>query len=187
MKIKKFDNFLNENKYPNVNIQGGDSQDTAIPDDTMRLDIINKYFPFKDVSGYTVWEQGEVNLTFDNGAMTVKGKYRTNDDTMPSILTIGDDSYEFNWHPWGQMSSIDFDTFDGEIKEIKESIGKWTLSLSHEGYALFNIGEFSSEEEALNKLSEYKICLIKGKQYDGKTIKESRISKTITIQDSKSF
>lgn len=128
--IKKFADFINENKYPNVNIDGGGGDhEHALVDDTERLDIIKKYFPFSNVEGYTKWEEGLVDLTFDNGAMFIKGKYDTENDTMPANFIIGDESYVINWHPWGQMGSIDLLQFEEEIKNVKESIGKWTLSL----------------------------------------------------------
>lgn len=44
---------------------------------------------------------------------------------------------------------------------------------THEGYALFNIGEYNSKEEALNKAHEYNVCLIQGKQHEGKTVKRN--------------
>jgi hypothetical protein len=173
-KIIRFVDFLNEGLYDNVKVEGGD-QDQAIEEDHRRLNIIAKYLPFNSVTGYTKWEEGLVHLIFDDGRMTIDGKYISGEDIMPSTLTIGDEQFEFNWHPWGQMGSTDFDQFEKEIKEIKESIGKWTVSVTHEGYAIFNIGEFSSEEEALKKVKEYNISLIKGKQMDGKLIKDNKI------------
>ena len=174
MHIKKFDDFIVE-KYDNVTIDGGGGdRDLAIKDDHDRLDIINKYFPFNNVSGRTAWEEGIVDLSFDDGKITIKGKYVPNEDIMPSTFSIDDESYKFNWHPFDGMGSINMEKFESEIKSIYEDTHGFSLCLSHEGYSLFNIGDdFKSEEEALNKLKEYEITLVKGKQMEGKLLKKN--------------
>ena len=174
MYIKKFGDYIVE-KYDNVKIDGGGGdQEHAIKDDHDRLDIINKYFPFNTVSGKTSWEEGIVDLSFDDGRMTIKGQYITGEDIMPSTLSIGEESYDFNWHPYDGMGGTNIEEFEREIKSIYEDTQAFSLCLSHEGYSVFNIGDnFKSEEEALNKLKEYQITLVKDVQMEGKRLKRN--------------
>jgi hypothetical protein len=92
---------------------------------------------------------------------------------MPSIFTINDGKsydYQFNWHPYA-MSGVDIHQFEKDIKNIYDNYNTFTLVVSHDNYGIFNLGEFKNEEEALNKLKEYTIVIERGKNSEGKLLK----------------
>lgn len=177
MYIKKFGTFIVE-KYEGVIINGGDN-DKASNEDHKKLDIINKYFPFAEISGKSDWQPGIINLSFDEGRFTIKGEYNDNESIMPSILTINDSgesyNYKFNWHSYNAGGGTNFEDFENEIKNIYENYNTFSLVVANENYGVFNIGEFKTEEEALNKLKECSIILERGKHVEGKLLNNFKI------------
>ena len=125
--VKKFQSFIKESiqTYSNVTIDTGDDADK---DEPKKFEIIKKYFPFNEVSGTIKWEEGTVDLNFDNGKFLIKGKYDPTTETLPSIFTINGDQYitkyNINFHFHGSMSGQDLTKFENEIKK-KEGIGSY--------------------------------------------------------------
>ena len=96
MKIKKFKFFESGSsiKYDDVIVDTGDDLET---DELKKFDIIKKYFPYEHVSGIIDYEEGIVDLNFDN-KFTIRGHYHEKTQTLPSILTYDQNEYDLNFH-----------------------------------------------------------------------------------------
>jgi hypothetical protein len=167
--IKSFQNFLNENKetesYSNtIEFKTEGDYDIEIEDLHTQLDIINKYFPFKSVSGIYDTEVG-VNLKFDNG-IQIKGKFIDDPRFVDFIVDfiINDKIYDLKIYPFAELGGLDSKTFEEEIKNIYEIKNLVSIVIANQGYAAASI--------TINKndLEDYKILLVDGVQVEGKRL-----------------
>jgi hypothetical protein len=166
--IKKF-----ENLYNNSNIKFDVEDDSEIEEINLKLNIINKYFPFNEVSGTVSYTNGIVYLIFNNGEFIISGKYDEKTETQPSIFLKNEDEITFNFHKFSKLSGADLKDFENEIKNIKDNIDKYTICVENEGYAIFNMCVVDSLEEAIKKIDDYKISIVKGSQVEGKIINKT--------------
>jgi hypothetical protein len=167
--IKSFQNFLNENKetesYSNtIEFKTEGEYDIEIEDLHTQLDIINKYFPFKSVSGIYDTEVG-VNLKFDNG-IQIKGKFIDDPFFVDFIVDfiINDKIYDLKIYPFAELGGLDSKTFEEGIKNIYEIQNLVSIVIANQGYAAASI--------TINKndLEDYKILLVDGVQVEGKRL-----------------
>ncbi len=185
--IKKTLRRLNENsvpinKYTSVQLVNFDDAQTYLNDEEKKLDIIKKYFPFQNVKGFIDADKNINQLIFDNG-IEIKGTFQA--DNNISSFTIEGNEYEFNYHPWGAMGSVDFQIFEESIKNIFDSENTYTICLGHENYSIINLTTVKSMEQVKNEIQDYGIYVVKGKQYEGKelgTTTGSKNSKVIKLK-----
>jgi hypothetical protein len=167
--IKSFQNFLNENKetesYSNtIEFKTEGEYDIEIEDLHTQLDIINKYFPFKSVSGIYDTEVG-VNLKFDNG-IQIKGKFIDDPFFVDFIVDfiINDKIYDLKIYPFAELGGLDSKTFEEGIKNIYEIQNLVSIVIANQGYAAASITINK------NELEDYKILLVDGVQVEGKRL-----------------
>jgi hypothetical protein len=183
--IKSFQNFLNENKetdsYSNtIEFKTLGDYEIEIEDLYTQLDIINKYFPFKSVSGIYDTEVG-VNLKFDNG-IQIKGKFIYNPLFFDFIVDfmIKDKTYDFIIYPVAELGGLNSKRFEEEIKKIYEIENFVSIVIANQGYAAASI--------TINKndIENYKILLVDGVQVEGKRLDDeyrgtNQIIKTLPL------
>jgi len=186
MLIKKFHTFNeNNNIWDNVNFS---SEFRLYPDEDEfeKFNIIKKYFYYEKVTGTDDWETGVVDLSFDDGKFTIKGKYDNNTETTPALFTIGSTSYNFVFHYHGTLGGQNMEKFEQEIKNIYDDENSYSICVASEGYVTQVLQVVSSKENAISASEEYSIYIVKGKQIDGKQLgktlmnnekDESRITK----------
>ena len=170
--IKNFQSFLNENQetesYSNtIDFKTAGEYEIEIEDLYTQLDIINKYFPFKSVSGIYDTEVG-VNLKFDNG-IQIKGKFEEDiDDPLFSDFIVDfmikDKTYDLKIYPFAELGGLDSKRFEEGIKKIYEIQNLVSIVIANQGYAAASI--------TINKndLEDYKIHLVDGVQVEGKLL-----------------
>lgn len=152
--IKKFESYT---KYPNVHITYDDKEN-----DFLKLDIINEYFPFQNISGIIDREKGIVDLTFDDGKFYIYGEYDEKTETMPSEFITEDSIILFNYHKFGAMGGDDIIDFKKELELIKNELNTWRIVLTHEGNIIFNAKSFESKYLALKEFDDYKLEVVRG-------------------------
>ncbi len=167
--IKSFQNFLNEKQetdsYSNtIDFKTEGDYEIEIEDLYTQLDIINKYFPFKSVSGIYDTEVG-VNLKFDNG-IQIKGKFIDDPLFFDFIVDfmIKDKTYDLKIYPFAELGGLDSKRFEEEIKRIYEIQNFVSIVIANQGYVAASI--------TINKndLEDYKILLVDGVQVEGKRL-----------------
>lgn len=160
----KIKHFINENNsYKNVIFKTEGEYDIEYADLIYKLNIINDFFPYKNVSGVYDSTDG-VNLKFDNGII-IKGSF----DSEPFIVQfmIDNEVYDLDIHPHGSLGEFDNTKFKDNIELIKKEINTITIAVVNGEYAVKTISIDKSE------LNDYKIYLIKGNITEGKLIKDN--------------
>jgi hypothetical protein len=170
MELRKFikttiREYLNENKsYANkIKFETNGDYEIEIQDLNDKLNIINKYFPFNNVSGYYNDYEG-TELFFDNH-IKIYGKF--NNEPFDVTMTIGNNEYEIDIHPFDTMGGFADYTFEKKIQSIYNEENTVSLVIGHEGYAVKSFSVNKSE------LDELKIYLVNGTQIEGKTLGET--------------
>jgi len=154
--------YLSENKSYSNNIKFetiGDYE-IEIQDLNNKLNIINKYFPFNNVSGYYNTDEG-TNLFFDDN-IEIKGVFNTEPFIVSMIL--GNNKYDIDIHPFDTMGGFANYTFEKEIKSIYNEENTISLVIGHEGYA---VKSYSVDKSKLHELKTY---LVNGTQIEGKIL-----------------
>jgi len=153
---------LNENKlFSNkIKFETAGDYEIEIKDLNDKLNIINKYFPFNNVSGYYSDYDG-IELFFDNN-IKIKGVF--NNEPFNVSMVIGNNEYEINIHPYDTMGGFEDNTFEKDIQSIYNEENTISLVIGQEGYA---IKSFSVNK---SQLDELKIYLVNGTQIEGKTL-----------------
>jgi hypothetical protein len=152
--------FLNESNSYNIKFETNGDYEIEVKILTNKLNIINKYFPFNNVTGYYIDDTG-TELNFDNDII-IKGTF--DEEHFNVHMMIGDIQYDINIHPFDGMGGFSDNIFEENIKIIYNEENTISLVLSHEGYAV--------KSYSINKLelSELKIFLVNGTQIEGKTL-----------------
>ena len=170
MLIKKFHTFNeNNNIWDNIKFSSDFRLD---PDENEfeKFNIIRKYFYYEKVTGIDDWETGEVNLSFDDGKFTIKGKYDNVTEEMPALFAINNTSYNFGFHFHGPLGGQNIEKFEQEIKKIYEDENSYSICVATKGYVTQVLQVVDSKETAIAKSDEYNIYIVKGKQLDGKQL-----------------
>ena len=167
MELRKFiattiREYLNENMEYSNNVKFLTSGDLDIEKETLiiQLNIINKYFPFKSVSGKYDSESG-VDLYFDNG-IQISGKF--NNEPFIVNIKINNNEYKFDIYPFNTMGGLDDNLLEKYVEEIYKEENSISLVIGHEGYGIKSI------TLTKNELNDYKIYLVNGTQIEGKIL-----------------
>ena len=125
--------YLNENNtYSNdIELLTSGEYDLDMEDLNHKLNIINKYFPFKYVKGKIDTEE-YIDISFDN-AMSIIG----NTDKEPYIVkfNIGNNVYDLDIHPHNSMGGFDNKIFEHNIELIHNNENCISIVISKGGYA----------------------------------------------------
>jgi hypothetical protein len=125
-----------------------------------KLDIIKKYFPFNNVTGYYDAVRG-VELTFDNN-IEVKGVF--NREPFLVSFSVNGNLYEIDIHPFDTLGGFDNLKFEADIKMVQKEEDTVSLVIGHDGYAEKSI---SVRKADLDNLKIYLVC---GTQVEGKLL-----------------
>jgi hypothetical protein len=157
--------YLNESKsYSNkIKFETNGDYEIEIQELNSKLNIIDKYFPFNNVSGYYDTEEG-TELSFDDN-IKIKGSF--NNEPFNVTIIIGNNEYEIDIHPWGSMGDFDHYTFEKDIKSIYNEENTISLVIGYDGYA---VKSFSVNKSQLDELKTY---LVNGTQIEGKILGET--------------
>jgi hypothetical protein len=167
MELKKFivttiREYLNENKsYSNtIKFETHGEYKIEIEDLNDKLNIINKYFPFNEVSGYYDGEEG-TELFFDNN-IKIKGTF--NNEPFNVNMIVDNNKYVIDIHPFDGMGGFSNYAFEEDIKSIYNEENTISLVIGQDGYA---VKSFSVNK---TQLDELKIYLVNGTQIEGKIL-----------------
>lgn len=159
--IKNISEYLNENKtYSNeIKFETHGDYEIEIKDLNSKLNIINKYFPFNNVSGYYNYEGTE--LSFDNN-IEIKGVF--SNEPFDVNMIIGVNEYKIDIHPFDTMGGFDNYIFEDIVKSIRNEENSISLIIGQEGYAIKSFTVNKSEFDDL------KIYVVNGTQIEGKLL-----------------
>lgn len=155
--------YLNESKSYSNNVKFEPSGDYEIEDLNKKLDIINRYFPFSNVHGYYNDESG-AELFFDNN-IKIKGVF--NSEPFIVSMSVNDNKYDIDIHPFDSMGGFSDYSFEKYIKSIYNEENTISLVIGHEGYA---VKSFSINKSNINELNIY---IVNGTQIEGKVLGET--------------
>ena len=163
-------------KYPNVFVNLLDNDDDILKDETTKLSLINKSFPFTSVSGMINVENSTVELSFINSEtkknFTIIGNWNEKTDSLDSIFSteLSDTKCMFNYHPFGSLGGFNDAKFLYDIMQIHTRLETYSIVVAHESYGIYTLDKLLSKEEAENKIEEFKIQIVQGVHLDGKLI-----------------
>lgn len=152
--------YLKENYSNRIKFDTEGDYSVEIKDLNTKLDIINKYFPFSDVTGYYNSNSG-VELFFDND-IKIKGVFK--EEPFNVDMFIGDNTYTIDIHRFDTMGGFDNDSFENDIRSIHNEEDVISLVIGHEGDAIKSYTIKKSE------LDDYKVYLVNGTQIEGKPL-----------------
>jgi hypothetical protein len=152
--------YLKENYSNRIKFDTEGDYSIEIKDLNTKLDIINKYFPFNNVTGYYDTSIG-VELFFDND-IKIKGVFK--EEPFNVDMFIGDNTYTIDIHRFGDMGGFDNDSFENDIKLIHNEEDVISLVIGHEGDAIKSYTFKKSESD------DYKVYLVNGTQIEGKPL-----------------
>lgn len=159
-----FQEFLNESESltfrNNTKFYTGGDEEYEMEDYLTKLELINRYFPFGEVSGTYNTEEG-VNLQFDNG-IEIVGKF-INEPWKVSMI-IDSTTYTLDIHPTDGMGGFYEKGFIESLERISDEQNKVSIVIESDGYAERSI--------TINKndLENYKVYIVKGTQIEGKLL-----------------